>query len=961
METIEVRYSKVIIKGVDTGAYHKYYVYTDSGGKEFAARGGSADGGPFSGWSFPPGYITTEHGPYDRDFPDWDPEGDDPSNPGYDPREFVGEGDDLSKKWEDVKRTMDDIEREKHRYTLPSPNSNTTLDTTSKRTGLRETQLDGPGGLNTPGSDADIRDPIERLIDDVKDLYRRARDAIFPPRRDPLILDLDGDGFETSGTNTTIVHFDHDGDGFAEATGWIGADDGLLALDRNANGSIDDGSELFGDQTPLSSGSKAANGFQALAQYDGNADGRIDANDSIWADLKIWNDRDGNGLSWQGELFNLSDFNITSISLVSSPTNLPDGQGNTQSRIGSFEFVGGTTGQIGEYQFTRDMADAVTYNDLPVPSDIAALPNADGYGKIYDLHQAMVRDSSGQLKLLIETFIAQTDPAARATILEQILYKWTGADKVATNARGPNMDARKLVALEKFMGEGFVGSNGVNPAAGSAVLLNEAYRGLAEMVYGQIMGQTQLKDLYSLITYSFDPIKQKIVFDTSSVITQLQTELVNNPDAGKLRLSEFSRTLRGLGLQDTVNYLAFRETFINSDPSFGWLIDTGGLPVTPPKVGGGHYLGTDRSEAMQGSPTAGDGYLNTYSGEDVIYGTDRTEHLIQELGKGVLVGGGGNDKLWAGADDDLLDGGPGNDELRGEAGNDTYLFRRGSGQDTLIDSDATPGNLDTLWFGSHLTPGEIAFLRHGFDMEVVISGTSDRLTIKDYFRSTLNRIERFAFEDGTVWTETEVLARLNTPTESDDIFYGGSGDDNLSGLGGQDLLIGLSGNDVFDGGNGNDILVGGDLGYSVYLQDSIYTNDIYLTVSNNSNLVDSTINGNDTYLFGKGRGQDIVIDRDATPGNLDTIELTPEVTPTDVLLTRVGSDLKLSFLDTADTLTVRNWFAGDELPEWRVEQIRFADGTVGKTNTIQRDGLPSITPDDTLPAYAAGTATRRAA
>jgi hypothetical protein len=64
----------------------------------------------------------------------------------------------------------------------------------------------------------------------------------------PLILDLDGDGVETLGQNF-YIQFDHDKNGFAERTGWVGADDGLLVLDRNGNGQIDNGSELFGNNS----------------------------------------------------------------------------------------------------------------------------------------------------------------------------------------------------------------------------------------------------------------------------------------------------------------------------------------------------------------------------------------------------------------------------------------------------------------------------------------------------------------------------------------------------------------------------------------------------------------------------------------------------------------------------------------------------------------------------------------
>jgi len=90
----------------------------------------------------------------------------------------------------------------------------------------------------------------------------------LPPRTDPLVLDLDNDGIETIGIGGTVVMFDHNADGIRTGTGWVKSDDGFLVLDRNDNGTIDSGRELFGVDTIKSNGALATNGFEALSELD---------------------------------------------------------------------------------------------------------------------------------------------------------------------------------------------------------------------------------------------------------------------------------------------------------------------------------------------------------------------------------------------------------------------------------------------------------------------------------------------------------------------------------------------------------------------------------------------------------------------------------------------------------------------------------------------------------------------
>jgi len=129
-------------------------------------------------------------------------------------------------------------------------------------------------------------------IDSLRALFNKGE--ITNPPASPIILDLDGDGVETTSVGAG-AYFDHDGNGFAQQTGWASSDDGMLVRDINSDGLINDGKELFGNETLLNNGSKAANGFQALSELDGNVDGKVDANDSAWSSLKIWQDADGDG------------------------------------------------------------------------------------------------------------------------------------------------------------------------------------------------------------------------------------------------------------------------------------------------------------------------------------------------------------------------------------------------------------------------------------------------------------------------------------------------------------------------------------------------------------------------------------------------------------------------------------------------------------------------------------------
>ena len=132
-------------------------------------------------------------------------------------------------------------------------------------------------------------------------------------RKDPLILDLDRDGKVS--TTPGKRYFDMDANGIAERASWAASGDGFLVMDRDGDGKITSGRELFGDHTVMSDGRMATSGFQALADLDSNKDGKIDASDEAFGRLRIWSDKDGNGKFEDHELSTLEEAGIESIDL----------------------------------------------------------------------------------------------------------------------------------------------------------------------------------------------------------------------------------------------------------------------------------------------------------------------------------------------------------------------------------------------------------------------------------------------------------------------------------------------------------------------------------------------------------------------------------------------------------------------------------------------------------------------
>jgi len=796
---------------------------------------------------------------------------------------------------------------------------------------------------------------------DIEVIFQKAQ-AEQNRRIDPLVFDLGGDGITTVSLEESNAFFDLDNNGFAEKTSWVSAKEGLLAYDKNGDGIINGGNELFGDRTLMKDGKTlASSGFVALAEYDDNKDGKIDSNDVIYALLRIWQDSDGDGIASAGELRRLVDLGIVSIGLSYSNTGVTDSANNIQVRAGTFTLTDGSSRAVGEYLLNRNPVHSVDSSPIEISDSVALLPNVQGAGNVGSLHKAIMRDKSGSLRGLVEQFIAEKDVAKREALTEDILAHWAGVDSIDPKSRGDVFDARKLAVLEKFFGAEFQGI----PNANSAPLLKSSYTKLFEVVYVSLISQAQLKDIVNSVADDNDEIsfeKAKQVIDAA---------IAQDPVAGSGLLGEFARAMKYYGLKSSKEFAVLRGYYAGKSAEYGRIID--------------------------------------FAGEQVLRGTANGELLSVGDLYTLIDGDAGNDILEGNAGNDTLIGGEGKDYLRGDEGDDTYIFNKGDGEDVIVDYRG----IDTIQFGEGISPDDIVAKvvqdSNYVNLELSIKGTDDKITVRQHFGCNYNsyqetpdyQIEKVVFADGTTWdsktihdkahdmsgTEDDDTLYVNDKAattfrglggndtivgsiandllygddgddtmygyEGDDILIGGTGNDNLSGDEGDDQLDGDSGDDVLYGGYGNDTLRGGSGDDRVFGDSG---NDVLYGGTGNDHLEGGE--GNDTYIFNRGDGADVIVDHDG----IDSIRFGEGISPDDIAVRFVKDDadyvnLELSVKGTSDKITVNQHFGylwsnvHQKMPEYQIEKVAFTDGTIWDLKTIHdksHDVYGTVEADDLL-------------
>lgn len=172
----------------------------------------------------------------------------------------------------------------------------------------------------------------------------------------PIVLDLDGDGLDLVSLSDSHVYRDIDGDGVVDRTGWVGADDGLLALDRNGDGIVTDTSELsFAADVP-----GAISDLEGLRAFDSDHDGFLDADDDQYGSFKLWQDLNQDGISQSGELRTLSEAGIAFINLMLTLTGnaTENAADNVVYATGEYGRTDGTTGGLGDVMLAYEPSQA---------------------------------------------------------------------------------------------------------------------------------------------------------------------------------------------------------------------------------------------------------------------------------------------------------------------------------------------------------------------------------------------------------------------------------------------------------------------------------------------------------------------------------------------------------------------------------------------------------------------------
>ena len=340
-------------------------------------------------------------------------------------------------------------------------------------------------------------------------------------------------------------------------------------------------------------------------------------------------------------------------------------------------------------------------------------------------------------------------------------------------------------------------------------------------------------------------------------------------DSASLALAETINDTLGLNHLRLDDGVSIGSVKVESSPFQGyWIVNTGTSWV----LANGLLSGALADVSVGGTTYAWQEFL----GKTFYYSVYKNTSLANQQ----LVGGRLDDNLTGYGGGSTFWGGAGTDALTGDGGGNTYVFGRGDGHDTVTEYRRTQPT-STVRFGAGITVDDLMLSSYAGQLRIDLRGSAgDRLAITGFYAPqplASIGIAQFAFADGQTLSYADVVGRGIT----------------IGGSDGADTLAGSAISDTLDGGAGNDLMSGKQ--------------------------------GADTYLFGRGAGNDVLADQDTQAGTGDRLLFKAGIAPQDLLASRYQNDLVLRIAGSSDSVRLKDYFvagSGD-----RVELIEFNDGS----------------------------------
>ncbi|ANH34724.1 hypothetical protein MAFF241647_34120 [Ralstonia solanacearum] len=771
----------------------------------------------------------------------------------------------------------------------------------------------------------DVKSTLNAIDDLVNQLFRSVQ---FDSGRDPLVVDL-GKGIRATGVDDSKVLFDLANAGQKEAVGWI-ASGGFLV--NTADGPVTSGAQLFGDARALPDGSLAANGFQALAPLDSNADGHINASDTAFGKLAIWTDTNQDGIEQADEVFLLSKLGIQDIDLTSETSTFQNiGGGNVVTGKAKITWADGHQTDIVEANLVTNGFYTVFTDNVTLTPEQAALPFVRGSGQVRDTRQAAAR--SPDFSAMLQQYAAANTRAEQLALLPALIDAWAATS-----------------SFKSLMQR--------NTYANDSVNYEYAFAGVAHyqsttLGYDALIAKSNWTAEYSKWTHLVDILEKfngQTLFSVdsgwmwghnrafvSAVNTDGSTSAYNgaSPQAGAL----LQATVLQISLSD--------QQMARLQQSYDALLDSvyGGLVLQTRLDKYVRILQSDHPADVLAALQAAYDRNPVNGASDAIdllkYGraaldkagvplAPTLQSMAQDLDSRGLL------STWLADNPGIHYTAPGQAAAIGKTGelNGLFILTGPTQKADPVQASAGQGSQGNVFFALHgnttvdASKGDNQQFFGGDGPSRFIGGTG---------------ANRFQGGAGDMWMDGHLgSAGTFTGGKGNDTMIGGTGLNIFSGGGGDDAITSnADAVSLIDGGIGNDAIRvsgGGMASIDGGAGDDIIRIDPY-GASQGADIMGGT--GDDqislgyystTLRFNRGDGHDTVSSI-ANAGN-KTIVFGPGISAADLSATRVGNDMILNVGANGDAITITDWFLLDGAK--RIDTAVFADGTRWNADNFRR-------------------------